>query len=96
MTDSTESNTTNHDDTTHEELQKEILLIAATFGLTGKIHPDTLEMLLQTALLADILLRQKKEADEAHKQLLLDLQTESFSKDIEIANLRAELENRAL
>jgi hypothetical protein len=64
--------------------------------ITGKIDPTTVTMLVQTALLADILVRQKEEKDAAHAKLLTDLQTESFAKDIEIASLKAQLDNRAL
>jgi len=74
------------------DLVKELAIIAMTHSITGKIDASTVQMLVQAALLADILTRK----EDADKKLLEDLQTESFSKDIEIATLRAELEGRAL
>lgn len=78
--------------TTHADLVKELAVISMIHTLTDKIDATTVQMLVQAALLADILVRKEEE----NKKLLTDLQAESFAKDIEIATLRAELENRAL
>lgn len=76
---------------TTEDLAKEMALVKITHALTGKVPDETMDFLLTAAISLDLAVRKQEATEAAHAKLTLDLQTESFSKDIEIQELREQI-----
>lgn len=70
------------------DIAAELLLIKFQYLSTGTVDNDTMSFLLQTALASDGLLR----ANEKLEKEIIDHKADLFSKDIEISELNAKVE----
>lgn len=74
-----------------DELAKEMAVIKVLHSMTGKVDQASLDFLLTAAISLDLAVRKAEKVEEEHKQAVINLEADLFSKDIEIAELTDKL-----